>query len=117
MRRHLKQVPDDAPAENLLGMVRSEYRVGAVRSGHPREDRALIPPVGHIAGRRRVSCEADWGELSHNMTSRPASGNGSGRSRTECTTVNMAVLAPMPSPSARTAKTVTPGVRRSERTA
>jgi len=50
-------------------------------------------------------------------TSRLGSGNGSGRSITACTTVKIAVFAPMPSASVSTAAMVNPGARRSMRLA
>ena len=48
-------------------------------------------------------------------TSRSASGNGTGLSRTAFTTEKMAVLAPIPSASAATVAKVKAGLRRSIR--
>jgi hypothetical protein len=50
-------------------------------------------------------------------TMRSGSGYGSGFSKTAFTTVKMAVLAPMPSASVRTATAVKPGFLRSVRNA
>src|SRR5947207_1342854 len=62
------------------------------------------------------SCDSPLFSLvSHNITRRSESGYGSGRSTTRSSSVNTAVVAPMPSPSASTAATVKPGLRRSRR--
>jgi hypothetical protein len=50
-------------------------------------------------------------------TSRPACGNGNGRSSTALTTLKIAALAPMPRPSVSTATAVKPGALRNMRTA
>jgi hypothetical protein len=57
------------------------------------------------------------GPLQINWTIRLGSGYGSGFNRTAFTTVKMAVLAPMPSASVRTATAVKPGFFRSIRKA
>ncbi len=58
---------------------------------------------------RRRSC--------HSITRRSASGYGSGRRTTALSTVNTAVLAPMPSASVRIATAANPGARASARSA
>ncbi len=51
------------------------------------------------------------------LASRPGSRYGSGFINTPCTTLKIAVVAPMPRPSVTTATAVNPGVRASVRTA
>ncbi len=55
------------------------------------------------------------GAVCHTPTSRSASSNGSGLSRTPRTTLKMAVLAPMPSASVKMAISVNMGARRRRR--
>jgi hypothetical protein len=55
------------------------------------------------------------GDVSHTRTMRSGSAYGSGASRTECTRLKIAVVAPMPIASVSTAIAVNDGARSSER--
>src|ERR1051326_8476762 len=64
-----------------------------------------------VNAKGRLRC----GLLAHIQTRRSGSATGRGRSRTAFTTLNTAVLPPMPSASAMTASAVAPGLRMSMR--
>ena len=62
-------------------------------------------------------CGSASGVISERTTSRSGSTNPNGRNSTASTTVNIALLAPMPSASVSTTASVNPGLLRSERAA
>src|SRR5207302_3242084 len=79
------------------------------------ENRVLVSPIEIIGQRDRIILAGP--DDSFNTMILSASGYGSGRSRTALTMLKMAVLAPIPSASVRTATKVNPGDLRSWRRA
>src|SRR5436305_1674760 len=79
------------------------------------ENRVLVSPIEIIGQRDRITWPGPDDSLNTMILS--ASGYGSGRSRTALTMLKMAVLAPIPSASVRTATNVNPGDLRSWRRA
>ena len=69
-------------------------------------------PVPLVRRRDDVDVGAIVASRSHIITRRSARGNGSGASSSAWTTLKMAVFAPMPSASVKTATAVKPGERR-----
>ncbi len=87
------------------------------RMGSPRPVRVSSCPSAYAAtrivldvlGEARISTNAPLGYVPVMLTSRSGSGYGSGRSRIPLTRLKIAVLAPMPSASVRTATAEKPG--------
>ena len=121
---HVEEVVGDADAAQPFRRRRSRSSSGAARSRRTRSRRpsaskraVLFAPRLEGVDARRPGRQAAWCLRSRSRPGDPGSRNGSGRSSTALTMLNIAVQAPMPSASVSSATAAKPGDLASWRTA